>query len=112
WPTVSVTIRPKGLMGADAMSYPIFSIFDALFQLADPDNLGYDESLFPDTTLSQEDKDSRRDEIVRRALALVRQFIQPEHRENISSFFTASLVKYSLVPNPVREVMSKRLAGT
>lgn len=42
WPTLKVAIYQSGLKGTSTQRFPIFVVFDVLFQLIDPETFGYE----------------------------------------------------------------------
>lgn len=112
WHILKVSIHSIGLMGAQTVSYTLFAIFDVLFQLMDPENLGYDSILYPSKTSTPEHRFQIRDEIVRRSLEMIRLFVPEQHHSLISTFFVASTIEYIMSESPVKNVVSERLAKT
>jgi DNA-directed RNA polymerase beta subunit len=114
WPSIKVAVYQRGMKSATANRpfFPIFAVFDILFQYLDPKRFGY-ETVCVDASLGllhsptpsllhlAVSDDTKRRRICEEAERLILEFIPPEHHERVRFFLAASAARYAMQKAPI-----------
>jgi DNA-directed RNA polymerase beta subunit len=114
-PKLYINVCQSGMKGNVTVSpmYPVYGLFDALLQNADPERFFYeygeeDEGGGGGGEEVAVDVDAKRLAIVEEIHRLINLFIPPEHRKQVFFFLSASRTRYAAMRKPMSEILVRK----
>lgn len=105
---VNIGVSQRGMRGTSSRpDIPVFLLFDAMFQLAFPDEYGYER-----VAVTPEERDQRRHLIMEAVFELLAIWILPEDQDRVLHFLAASRIIYEDIEFPLRSLRELRSQGT
>lgn len=109
---VNILLSPVGTKGSSQIhpEYPVFSLFDVLLQINEPDTYAYEGAGLNSPVRA--DRLERRAKIVDHAQELINRFVPPEHRERIFHYLSGSRAMYANIERPIQNLAYTKSSGS
>lgn len=118
WPRIKINVKQPGTMGSSKNTkYPLFVLFDVVFQVNDPKRFGYVDApglIDLEREVSAEERALIRERIVQEAQALILRFVPDNEvlRARVLHFLESSRISYSAIENPISDIIKRKTDGT